>query len=412
MPLTDTAIRNAKAGINPKGEVTNKPYKLADSGGMYLEVMPNGSKYWRLKYRFGGKEKRLALGVYPDTTLANAREKRDTARKQIANGVDPSEQKKSEKREKVAAAANSFKAVALAWLENIRPKWTEDHYTYTLRRFEAYAFPVIGNAPIAELDAPKLLEMARKIEAQGTIETTRKVVMACGQVFRYGIASGLCSRNPAADLRGALKSRPEVEHMPALPLKELPDLIRKINTYSTDHGDKQTELALKLLMLTFVRTGELREATWDEFDLDNALWSIPKDRMKMKAPHAVPLSAQAVEVIKQLKELNGAYSFVFPGRNPAKAMSKNTVLFALYRMGYHSRMTGHGFRAVASTQLNEMGFNPDAIERQLAHAERNKVRAAYHRSEYIDERKRMMQQWADYLDSIEAGAKVLPFKAA
>lgn len=398
--LTDTAIKKAKAA--------DKPAKLSDEKGLFLLLHPNGSKYWRFKYRFDGKQKELALGVYPEVSLAAARQRRDDARALVANNQDPGEHRKTVKRERAIASANSFRAVAMAWLDNIRPKWSEDHYTYTLRRFEAYAFPVIGNIPISEINAPKLLEMARKIEARGTIETARKVVMACGQVFDFGLPAGLCERNPARDLRGALKARPEVQHMAALPLKDLPALIRKINTYSTDHGDKQTELALKLLMLTFVRTGELREATWDEFDIDAAVWTIPAERMKMKAVHIVPLSRQAVAVVNQLKELNGAYNYVFPGRNPVKPMSKNTVLFALYRMGYHSRMTGHGFRAVASTLLNEMGFNPDAIERQLAHREKNKVRAAYHRSEYMPERKKMMQHWSDYTDGLEAGGNVVP----
>ncbi len=401
--LTDTAIKKAKAA--------DKPVKLTDEKGLFLLMHPNGSKYWRLKYRFDGKQKELALGVYPDISLAAARQRRDEARTLLAHGTDPSEQKKIEKRERTLAVTNSFKAVALAWIENIRPKWSEDHYTYTLRRFEAYAFPVIGNRPISEINAPLLLEMARKIEAKGTIETARKVVMACGQVFRFGVSTGVCEEDPTKNLKGALKPKPAVQHMAALPLKELPALIRKIDRYSVDHGDKQTELALKLLMLTFVRTGELREATWDEFDLDKSIWTIPAERMKMGITHQVPLSRQAINIIQQLKELNGTYTFAFPGRNPAKPMSKNTVLFALYRMGYHSRMTGHGFRAVASSQLNEMGFNPDAVERQLAHRESNKVRAAYHRSEYMAERTKMMQHWANYLDGLAAGGDVVPLHA-
>ena len=403
MPLKDPAAKNAK----PK----EKPYKLADEKGMYLEVMPSGSKYWRLKYRYLGKEKRLALGVYPDVSLKQARDKRDEARKQIAAGNDPGQLKQVAKRAKRVATANSFEAVTREWLENIRAKWTPDHYDYTLRRFEAYVFPEIGSLPITEVDAPALLAMARKIEAQGTIETAHKVTRACGQVFRYAIAAGKCMSNPAADLRGALKSKPEPKHMAALSLADLPGLLRKIGTYTEDGGEVQTQYALRLLALTFVRTGELREAEWSEFDLDAAEWRIPAARMKMKASHVVPLARQAVALLRELHAITGSYRFVFPGRVPSKPMSKNTVLFALYRMGYHGRMTGHGFRAVASTQLNEMGFDADAIERQLAHAERNKIRAAYHRAEYLPERTAMMQQWADMLDEWKKTEnKVTPFR--
>jgi integrase len=399
--LTDPACRNAK----PR----DKSYKLADERGMYLEVMPNGSKYWRMKYRHAGKENRLALGVYPEVSLSEARNKRDEARKQLKEGVDPNTTKKENKLAAKIATANSFEPIAREWLEHMKHKWSEGHYTYTLRRFEAYVFAEIGNAPISELNAPTLLAMAKKIEAKGTIETTHKVMNTCGQVFRYAIASGRCERNPVTDLRGAIKARPTPKHMNALAEKDLPDLLRKMDAYATDSGgEQQTQLALQLLALTFVRTGEMREATWEEFDLDKAEWRIPAERMKMKAPHVVPLSQQALDVLNQLKEINGAYRLVFPGTTPARPMSKNTVLFALYRMGYRGRMTGHGFRAIASTLLNEMGFDADVIERQLAHAERNKVRAAYHRAEYLPERRKMMQQWANYLDSKKSGADVIP----
>ena len=256
--------------------------------------------------------------------------------------------------------------------------------------------------------APELLALLRKIEARGTVETAHKVARACGQVFRYGIASGRCERNPAADLRGALKARPKPKHMAALPASELPTFLRKIDEYD---GELQTRLALRLMALTFVRTNELRGATWAEIDLDKAEWTIPAERMKTNAPHHVPLSRQAVEAFRTLQAMNGKWPWVFAGRAPTKPMSKNTVLFALYRMGYHWRMTGHGFRALASTALNEMGYRPDVIERQLAHTEKNAVRAAYHRSQYLEERRTMMQQWADYLDAQRGDAeKVVAFK--
>lgn len=406
MTLTATAVSNAK----PK----DKPYKLSDEKGLYLEVMPNGSKYWRLKYRFAGKEKRLALGVSPAVTLKEAREKRDEARRILEAGTDPATEvsKSAVKRAATLAADHRFEAIARAWLDNIRHKWTAAHYTDSLRRFEAHVFPEIGGRPIAEIKAPELLLLARKIESRGTIETAHKVVRAIGQTFRYAIATGQCEGNPAADLRGALRPKPKVQHMAALSAAELPELLRKIDAYATQDGggDLQTQLALELLALSFVRTGELREATWDEFDIEAAEWRIPGERMKMGAPHVVPLSRQALATVRRLQELNGTYRLVFPGRNPKKPMSKNTVLFALYRMGYHGRMTGHGFRAVASTVLNEMNFNPDVIERQLAHAERNKVRAAYNRSEYLEERRSMMQTWADLLDTWKAGGKVTPLR--
>ncbi len=402
--LTDPACRNAKP--------TDKPYKLTDEKGLFLLVHPNGSKYWRLKYRIAGKEKLLSIGVYPEMPLAGARSKRDEARKHMSDGIDPSEATQEAKRIATVAAANSFESIAREWLEHMKHKWSAGHHTYTTRRFEAYVFPEIGNAPISQITAPALLAVARKIERKGTIETAHKVMNTCGQVFRYAVASGRCERDPVSDLKGAIKPRPAPKHMNALNEKDLPDLLRKMDAYASDNGGElQTQYALQLLALTFVRTGELREATWTEFDLEKAEWRIPAERMKMKAPHVVPLSRQSIEVLEKLKALNGGYELVFPGVRPAIPMSKNTVLFALYRMGYRGRMTGHGFRAVASTILNEMGFDADVIERQLAHAERNKVRAAYHRAEYLPERRKMMQQWADYLDSKKAGAEVIPLRS-
>jgi integrase len=398
--LTDKQIRTTK--------VPAKPIKLTDERGLYLLLAPSGGRWWRFKYRYGGKEKLLSLGTYPDVALAKAREARDEARRALADGIDPSAARQQEKREKAEAAANDFESVAREWLENVKPKWAPVYHGDTLKRFEACVFPAIGRRPIAEVAAPELLALLRKIEARGTVETTHKVARACGQVFRYGIASGRCERNPAADLRGALKARPKPKHMAALPASELPTFLRKMDEYD---GEMQTRLALRLLALTFVRTTELRCATWAEINLERAEWTIPAERMKMKAPHHVPLSRQAVEAFKTLQAMNGKWPWIFPGRAPTTPMSNNTVLYALYRMGYHGRMTGHGFRALASTALNEMGFRPDVIERQLAHTEKNAVRAAYHRSQYLEERRTMMQQWADYLDSQRGdGVKVVAFK--
>ncbi len=399
--LTDNLIRKTKPPA--------KPTKLMDERGLFLLLAPSGGKWWRFRYAFAGKEKLLSLGTYPDVTLRQAREARDDARKLVAKGVDPSALRRQEKRATREAGANTFATVAREWLENVKPKWAAVYHGDTTTRFEAYVFPEIGRTPIADVTAPELLAVLRKIEARGTVETAHKVARACGQVFRYGIATGRCERNPAADLRGALKARPKPQHMAALPAAELPALLGKIEEYE---GEVQTKLALRLLALTFVRTSELRGATWAELDLDKAEWTIPAERMKTKAPHHVPLSRQALAAFRSLQEMNGKWPLVFAGRTPTTPMSKNTILFALYRMGYHGRMTGHGFRALASTALNEMGFRPDVIERQLAHAERNAVRAAYHRSQYLEERKAMMQHWADHLDALRASdSKVVPMSS-
>jgi integrase len=398
--LTDTKIRQAKTPA--------KPTKLSDERGLFLLLAPSGGRWWRYKYRFAGKERLLSLGTYPDVSLAKAREAREEARRLLAEGMDPSAARQQEKRAKAEASANDFETLARDWLENVKPAWAPVYHGDTLKRFEAFIFPGLGRTPIAKVSAKDLLALLRKVEARGTIETAHKVARACGQVFRFGIATGRCERNPAPDLRGALKARPKPKHMAALPASELPTFLRNIENYD---GELQTRLALRLLALTFVRTNELRRATWPEIDLDKAEWTIPADRMKTKLPHHVPLSKQAVEAFKNLRELNGRWRWVFAGRAPTSPMSKNTVLFALYRMGYHSRMTGHGFRALASTTLNEMGYRPDVIERQLAHIEKNAVRAAYHRSQYLEERTTMMQAWADFLDTQREGSpKVVAFK--
>jgi integrase len=398
--LTDTLIRKAKTPA--------KPTKLSDERGLYLLCAPSGGRWWRFRYRYAGKEKLLSLGTYPDVSLAKAREAREAARRQLAAGIDPSSARREEKREKVEAVANDFEKVAREWLENVKGGWAAVYHGDTTKRFETFVFPTIGRRPIGSVTAAELLPLLRKIEARGTMVTAHKVLRACGQVFRYGIATGRCERNPAADLRGALKALPRPKHMAALPAAELPTFLRKIEGYD---GEAQTRLAMKLLALTFVRTSELRNATWAEMDLDKAEWIIPAERMKTNAPHHVPLSEQAVETFRTLQKMNGKWPWVFAGRAPNQPMSKNTVLFALYRMGYHSRMTGHGFRALASTTLNEMGYRPDVIERQLAHTEKNAVRAAYHRSQYVEERRTMMQAWADFLDAQSADApNVVGFK--
>lgn len=396
--LTDRAVKQAKA--------TEKAYKLPDEKGLFLLVHPNGSKYWRLKYRLLGKEKLYALGVYPQVGVSEAREKRDAARKLIAEGLDPVDRKRQAKADALLKAENSFKSVAREWHAKRLETWSADHGRRILQSLETDVFPFIGGKPIAELSAPEILAVLRRIENRDALDHLGRVRQRIAQVFKYAIQSGKARHNPAAEMTGACKTRKQ-EHRPALSRQEFPEFLSKLSVYE---GNTQTRLALKLLILTFVRTTELRGARWDEFDFDRAEWRIPATRMKMKEAHVVPLSTQALKVLENLKPITGSGKLVFPSQNGEdKIMSENTMLYAMYRMGYHSRATVHGFRATASTILNEMGYRPDVIERQLAHAERNKVRAAYHRSEYLAERKELMQGWADFIDA-QGGNNVIPLR--
>ena len=400
MPLTATAIRNTKPA--------DKPIRLFDGGGMYLEVSPAGGRWWRLKYRFVGKEKRLSLGVYPEVSLAEARSRREDARKLLAAGIDPSDQRKAAKREAEGREINSFEAVAREWYGKQAHVWVAHHASDVLRRLESNLFPEIGSEPIAEVTAPMLLAAVRKIEHRGAHDLAHRVLQVASQVFRYGVATGRCERDPAPDLRGALTPH-KSKHQAAVAPEELPALLRAIDGYG-ELGDKLTAYALRLLVLTFVRTNELIGAEWSELDLDSAVWIIPATRMKMKTEHVVPLSRQAIEVLREIRAIGCSSRYLFPGRNPDTPISNNTMLFALYRLGYKGKMTGHGFRAVASTILNEAGFRADVIERQLAHCERNEIRGAYNRAEYLAERRKMMQQWADMLDALAQGAQVIPLQ--
>ena len=386
--LTDPRIKNAK----PK----DRPYKLSDGAGMYLYVTPKGGKYWRLKYRFGSKEKTLALGVYPDVSLAKARKKRQAARDLLDDKKDPGLAKKEAKRQEVMRANNTFEGVARAWHKQQSHRWSDRHADKVINSLKRYVFPSLGSRPIAEVEAPELLDVLRVIEHKGALVTAHEVLQRCGAIFRYAIASGIAKHNPAGDLKDALKPV-KTTHYASLAEDDLPEFLAKLDDYD---GHKITQLAIRFLMLTFVRTVELRGARWDEIDLENNLWRIPADRMKMGVEHLVPLSKQAVAVLEELQPLTDRFEFVFPGRtNPRQSMSENTVLYALYRMGYHGKATGHGFRSTASTILNEMQYPSDAIERQLAHGERNKVRAAYNKALYLETRKEMMQAWANFLDS-------------
>lgn len=399
--LTDTKIRTAKAA--------EKPYRLFDGGGLYLEVAPGGGKWWRLKYRFGGKEKRLSLGVYPAVNLKAARERCNKARRQLADDIDPGLTRKAEKHTKAVNAGNSFEAVAREWFEKNKATWVDSHSDKIIRRLERDIFPWLGARPVAEVTAPEILRALRRVENRGAVETAHRIQQNCGQVFRYAIATGRADRNPAADLRGALPPVKQEHHASITEPTAIGGLLRAIDGYE---GAFVTKCALRLAPLVFVRPGELRKAEWSEFDLGKAEWRIPPTRMKRRELHVVPLSQQALEILNELRPLTGEDRYLFPGvRGRKKFMSENTINAALRRLGYDgTQMTGHGFRSMASTLLNEQGWHRDAIERQLAHAERNAVRAAYNYAEHLPERRRMMQSWADYLDGLKRGAKVVPIQ--
>lgn len=400
MPLTDTAIKKAKTDV--------RPVKLSDEKGLYLLVTPTGSKLWRWKYRLDGKEKVMALGAYPDVSLAQAREAMGNARKLLANGTDPMAQRKVDKVARQLSAENSFAAVARLWWEHWKSTRSASHTEYVLRRLEADVFPAIGTRPIDGIEAPELVAMVKAIAARGALDIAKRALQTTGQVFRFAIAHGKATRNPAADIKPGdiLTPRKKVNYA-RIDTRELPELLRHIESYQ---GAAVTRLAIKLMALTFVRTSELIGARWEEFDVGAGRWDIPAARMKMKTPHIVPLSAQAVNILKALQIVSGRGPLVFPGeRDHEKPMSNNTILGALARMGYKGRMTGHGFRGIASTLLHEMGFSHTHIELQLAHQERDEVSAAYNYATYLRERAAMMQQWADYLDNCTTG-KVLTFQ--
>jgi len=399
--LVDTVIRNAK----PK----KKPFKLSDGRGLYLLVRKTG-KYFRFDYRFRNKRKTLALGVYPDVSLSQARERVNDARKLLAEGIDPCEARKAAKAMVASRALNNFEAVARDWFEKKRKEWTEGHATTVITRLENNIFPWLGERPVAEISAPELLDVLRKIEARGAVEVAHRVKQVCGQVFRYAIACGLAERDPSADLRGALSSTKSKPMATITDPKQVGGLLRAISGYQ---GHITTKCALRFAPLTFVRPGELRHAEWVEIKLERAEWKIPAQKMKMRLAHIVPLSRQAVEVLREIEPLTGGGRYVFPSlRTGERPMSENTINAALRRMGYaKEEMTGHGFRAMASTLLHEQGWPSDVIERQLAHTEKNSVKAAYNHAQHLSERRKMMQSWADYLESLSKGAEIIPIFA-
>lgn len=398
MALTDIAIKSSK----PR----DSAFKLSDGRGLQLHVTPQGSRLWRWAYRHEGKQKLMALGVYPNVSLAQARDKADLARKLLATGVDPMAARKSDKIARRLAVEDTFAAVAKKWWESWKAARSDSHTVYVWRRLEADVSPAIGKRPVAEIEAPELVAMMKAIEKRGALDIAKRALQTCSQIFRYAIAHGLAKRNPAVEIRPSdvLASRKK-ENYARLDSKELPELLRKIEVYN---GSTVTRVAIKLMSMTFVRTSELIGARWEEFDLDGGRWDIPASRMKMKTPHVVPLSTQAVTLLRSLHTLTGHSSLLFPGeRDHQKSMSNNTILGALDRMGYAGRMTGHGFRGIASTLLHEQGWPHAHIELQLAHQERNQVSASYNHAMYLQPRAQMMQAWSDYLDACVAG-NVIP----
>jgi integrase len=402
MALFDTKIK----GVKPSG----KQIKLFDAGGLFLLVTPKGGKLWRFKYRFDRKEKLLALGAYPEITLAEARERRDKARKQLANDIDPGAVRKAMK-EAETEETETFEVIAREWHTKFKTTtWTEGHALTIMSRLERDLFPWIGTRPINQIKAQELLILLRRVEARGALESAHRIRTIAGQVFRYAVATGRAERDPSGDLKGALPQPGEKHHAAITEPKEVAPLLRAIDGYQ---GHFVVKCALRLAPMFFVRPGELRNAEWEEIVLDEAVWNIPAHKMKMKQSHIVPLCKQAVQILTELKELTGASRYVFPsGRSFARPMSNNAILAALRRMGYDKdTMTGHGFRAMARTILDEvLQVRPDFIEHQLAHAVRDPNGRAYNRTAHLAERRKMMEQWADYLDKLKAGDVGVPFK--
>ncbi|HEN3658145.1 TPA: tyrosine-type recombinase/integrase [Yersinia enterocolitica] len=391
MPLSARQVETAKP--------QEKAYKLSDGGGLFLYVSITGAKSWRLKYRINGKEKLLTIGLFPATTLADARQKRDEAKSLLADGVDPSQDKKAKKVSQRISAENTFEAIAKEWHSSKRKVWTPDYSDLVMSMFIRDVFPFIGHMPIKDVKPLMLLDVLRKIEARGAMEMARKTRRRCGEVFKYAIVTGRAEYNPAPDLTVAM-TPPNSTHYPFLTEAEVPDFIVALNSY---FGSVIAKAATQILMLTGLRTKELRHAKWIDVDLDAGIWTIPIEVMKKRRLHIVPLSRQVINLFKQLQPVTGHFELVFPGRNDrTKPISENTVLGVIRRVGYEGRTCGHGFRHQMSSILNEHGFEGDWVERQLAHLDKSKIRGVYNHAQYIDDRKRMMQWYADYLDSMIA----------
>jgi integrase len=412
--LTEMAIKKAK----PEA----KAYKMADGGGMYLLVQPTGSKWWRLKYRIGGKEKMLSIGVYPDVTLSEARDRREQARKLLANGGDPSSIKKAAKqainRALQVASEGSFATLAAEFHKVKSPMWTPGHAKQWMGNLEKYALPTIGDRPITDIEPMEIVGIMRTVETNGTFETRDRLLQTIGAVFKYAIATGRAKYNPA-EIRMALADRPKVEHFACIAPAELPEFLRAVTAYQNlDKVSPIAIAALRLLMLTTTRTSEVRFSKWADFDLDAGCWIIPAEQIGRKGkgdkrnPHAVPLCAQAVKILRGLYPITGQGEYVFPNRNSTgRVISENTVLKIIETIGYKGKMTGHGFRSLARSILGDMGHRWEVLEAMLSHALVNQTAAAYVRTTYFEERRGIMQQWADYLDKVEAGAEVIPLRA-
>ncbi|MCZ6458295.1 MAG: tyrosine-type recombinase/integrase [Gammaproteobacteria bacterium] len=405
--LTDTQIRRSKPG--------SKSIKLTDSHGLYIEVRPTGSKLWRYRYRIDGKENVFAMGEYPELGLADAREKRIAARKLVKQGVHPAHARSAEKAVLSANNANTFAAVAGEWVEKKQVGWSTHYYTQVSQILKLDVYPYIGKLPVGSTTSHQILLVLQRIEERGAASVALLTRQICSAVFCYAISTLRAQADPTVALKGAI-TKPKTRHSKAMSREELRKLVSEVESYS---GFDTTKTAIKLIMLLFVRTVELRKAEWSEFDLDAAVWRIPASRMKAGDRHTVPLSRQAVALIRELRDLTVNRQYLFPNyRRPRECMNSQTITRALERMGFNRQkegeqgFTAHGFRATASTMLNEMGYRPDVIERQLAHKERNSTRASYNQAEYLEERTAMMQQWADYIDSIVAGGSVVPLKKA
>ena len=397
--LTDAIIRNTK----PK----DKPFKLTDGAGLYLLINPTGSRLWRLRYHIGGLEKKLSIGPYPEVSLKEAREKAVEAKKAIRTGIDPSQAKKAQKAS--ASGADSFETIAREWFEKFSTGWAPGHAERVIRLLERDVFPWIGNRPIKVISAPELLSVLRRVESRGAVDTAHRCRQTAGAVFRYAIATGRAERDPVPDLRGAIPLAREGHMASITDPKAVGGLLRGIDDYQ---GGLIVRSALRLAPYVFVRPGELRRAEWKEIDFERGEWVIPAEKMKMREPHIVPLSLQALEILREIQPFTGGSAYVFPSpTSMTRPISDMALLTALRRMGISKEeMTIHGFRSTASTLLNAQGWSADVIERQLAHVERNKVRAAYNRHDYLPERRKMMQAWANYLDELKAGGEVIPFR--
>ncbi|EUD11928.1 tyrosine-type recombinase/integrase [Providencia alcalifaciens] len=396
MKLTVKQIDSSK----PK----EKDYKLSDGGGLYLLVKTNGGKYWRLKYRIDGKEKLLAIGIYPTVTLADARRKRDDAKRLLADGIDPNQQRKEQKQASKIDSVNTFKNIALEWYEGRKDRWSVGYRDDMMDAFEKDVFPYIGNRPIAEIKPMELLEVLSIMEKRGATEKLKKVRQRCGEVWKYAIITGRAEYNPAPDLASAFVPHKR-EHYAHLSVSELPEFLSSIDKYM---GSQIVRVALRVLILTGVRPGELRKAEWAEINFDTGVWEIPAEKMKMRRPHIVPLSEQVIDLLKQIHPISGSYQYIFPSRTDyRKHISDMALNTMIRRMGYSGRATGHGFRHTMSTILHEQGYNTAWIETQLAHVDKNSIRGTYNHAQYIDGRREMLQWYADYMGALENGDNVI-----